>query len=191
LTYASADGNLYAIADDLVSGHSFFDRVNLGSSSVTQVADLGLGFEGGGLFTGGLTFNPNDGLFYAMSADGGGVSRVFNSISPGGTVTALFSLGDGSLAFNGGLLFNPDDGRFYAISNDGLSNSALNSFALGGGGAFNSEFALGQGFNNVGLTEIPSVPEPSTAGLFATAMVGLAALKRLIRHRNSINGGQL
>jgi hypothetical protein len=182
LAFDSADGNLYAIADDSISGHSFLDRLNLGSSTVTQVLDLGLGFEGGGLFNGGLTFDPVNGKLYALGSDNNnGVTRPLYEIDLGASaVTFKFSLGDGSLSFNGGLLFHPDNGLFYVISNDANANSELNSFSLGGGaGSLTPLFSLGQGFNNVGLTEIPSIPEPSTGILFATAAAALIALRRL------------
>jgi hypothetical protein len=184
LTYDSADGNLFAITNDfLVTGHSFLDKISLSDMSITPVVDLGLGFEGGGLFTGGLTFNPNNGLFYAMSADTNGVSRVFNSISLSGTTTFLFSLGFGTDSFNGGLAFNPADNRFYVISNDSSANSTLKSFALGGG-LITSELSLGQGFNNVGLTIVQSnsVPEPSSGWLLGSALfLGLCISVRIKR----------
>jgi hypothetical protein len=168
LTFDSADGNLWAISNDFVStGHSFLNRISLSAAQVTPIVDLGLGFEGGGLFTGGLTYDPNNGLFYAMSADGNGVSRQFNSIALSGASgfsTFVFSLGIGFDSYNGGLVFNPGDNRFYAISNDSSGNSTLRSFSLGGG-LIVSELGLGQGFNNVGLTlaESSAVPEPSSA----------------------------
>ena len=183
LTFDSADGNLYAISNDfLITGHSFLDRISLSDMSVIPIVDLGLGFEGGGLFTGGLTFDPNNGLFYAMSADANGVSRQFNSITlsgASGTSTFLFNLGIGADSYNGGLVFNPADNRFYTISNDSQGNSTLKSFALGGG-LIQTELAIGQGFNNVGLTlvESASVPEPSYGPLLGGALfVGLCILK--------------
>jgi hypothetical protein len=158
LAFDSSDGDHYAVADDPVSGDSSLDRISLGPSSVTPVVDLGIGFEGGGLFTGGLKFDPADGLFEVLSSDGSGVSRAFSSIALNGTVTPLFNLGDGSISFNGGLLFDPSGGQFYAISNDGLENSTLDTFTLGGAGAFTPLFSIGQGFNNVGLAETPRPP---------------------------------
>jgi hypothetical protein len=176
LTFDSTDGNLYAISNDFqVTGHSFLNRISLSDMSVIPIVDLGLGFEGGGLFTGGLTYNPNNGLFYVLSADANGVSRQFNSITlsgASGTATFLFSLGIGADSYNGGLVFNPADNRFYAISNDSSANSTLKSFALGGG-TITSELALGQGFNNVGLTLVQSasVPEPSSGLLLGGALL--------------------
>lgn len=185
LTFDSTDGNLYAISNDfLVTGHSFLDRISLDDMSIIPIVDLGLGFEGGGLFTGGLTFDPNNGLFYAMSADANGVSRQFNSITlsgASGTSAFLFSLGIGNDSYNGGLVFNPADNRFYTISNDDQGNSTLKSFALGGG-FINTELALGQGFNNVGLTLVDSAstPEPSYGPLLGGALLlgGLSLKKR-------------
>ena len=88
----------------------------------------------------------------------------------------------GSLGFNGGLLFEPGNGLFYAISNDVNGASELNSFSLGGGaGSLILLFSLGSGFNNVGLTEIPAVPEPATGLSFVTAVAALAALCRMRR----------
>ncbi len=182
LTFDSADGNLYAISNDfVVTGHSYLDRLSLSEMSLTPIVDLGLGFEGGGLFTGGLTFDPNNGLFYAMSADTNGVSRQFNSITlsgASGTSAFVFSLGIGTDSYNGGLVFNPADNRFYTISNDSQGNSTLKSFALGGG-FINTELALGQGFNNVGLTLVDSasVPEPSFGPLLGVALLACWILK--------------
>ena len=187
LTFDSADGNLYAISNDfLVTGHSFLNRISLSDMSVVPIVDLDLGFEGGGLFTGGLTYDPNDGLFYTMSADQNGVSRQFGSIALGGasgTAAFLFSLGTGTDSYNGGLVFNLADNRFYAISNDNSANSILKSFALGSG-LITSELALGQGFNNVGLTlvESNSVPEPSSWSLLTGAL--LVGLTVRIWHSN-------
>jgi hypothetical protein len=176
LTFDSADGNLYAIANDfLVSGHSFLERVSLSDMSITPVVDLGLGFEGGGLFTGGLTYDPNNDLFYALSADINGVSRQFNSIALSGSSTFLFNLGIGTDSYNGGLVYNPADNRFYAISNNNSANSTLKSFPAGGG-LITTELSLGQGFNNVGLTLVQSdsAPEPSSGLMLGGALlVGL------------------
>lgn len=171
VTYDSADGFLYAVSTDS-TGDSLLNRIDLNTSSVSAVKDLGVGFEGGGLFNGGLTFDSSDGQLYAIGFDGGsGASRALYSISTSTfSVTSLFNLGDGSVSFNGGVLFNPADGLFYAIANDGAGNSTLDSFTLGGGGAFNTISSLGSGFNNVGLTEIPAtagVPEPPSWLLLA------------------------
>ena len=87
-------------------------------------------------------------------------------------------MGNSQSSFNSGLLFDPGSGFYYAISNDGLGNSTLNSFTLGGAGAFNPLFSLGQGFNNVGLAQMPEVTEPST---FQLAGIGLAFASRLRR----------
>jgi hypothetical protein len=181
LTYDPADGKFYAILHDGASGHSFLDRISVQGLSVTSILDLGLGFDG--LFAGGLTFDTQNGLLYVLSVDNNGVSRVFSSINTGNnTVTALFSLGDGSVAFNGGLVFNPCNGLFYAISNDDQGNSTLNSFNLGGGAL--SLLALGQGFNNVGLTLVQSaVPEPSSVILVAASLIALTRLRRNTRSR--------
>jgi hypothetical protein len=179
LTFDSGDGNLYAIADDLISGHSFLDRINLGSSTVSRVLDLGAGFEGGGLFTGGLTYDTNNGLLYALGADSGGVSRAFYEISlAASTTTFRFDLANGTLAFNGGLLFDSLSNQFFAISNDSNGNSALTHFALNGGGTLVPDFLLGLGFNNVALTEITPVPEPSW--LFAAGLGGMILGRKLM-----------
>jgi hypothetical protein len=183
LTYDFSDGNLYAVSTDFNSGHSSFDQISIGGASVTPLFDLGSAF--GGLFIGGLTFDSNNGLFYAMSADINGVSRVFNAIDPGNnSVTPLFTFGDGSVAYNGGLLFNPGDGLFYLISNDGLGNSTLNSFDLGGGGNPSPVLTLGSGFSNVGLTQIPGVPEPSARFPMAAALIALAAAVRRFKSKS-------
>jgi hypothetical protein len=182
LTYDPADGKFYTIFNDGASGHSFLDRISVQGPSVTSILDLGLGFDG--LFAGGLTFDTQNGLFYVLSVDNNGVSRVFSSINTGNnSVTTLFSLGDGSVAFNGGLVFNSGNGLFYAISNDDQGNSTLNSFTLGGGAL--SLLALGQGFNNVGLTLVPNsaVPEPSTGILVAASLIALTRLRRNARLR--------
>ena len=87
LTFDSTDGNLYAISNDFqVTGHSFLNRISLSDMSVIPIVDLGLGFEGGGLFTGGLTYNPNDGLFYVLSADANGVSQAVQFHHPVGSI---------------------------------------------------------------------------------------------------------
>jgi hypothetical protein len=120
--------------------------------------------------------------FDAMS----GASRLLYSISTTTySVTPLFGLGDGSISFNGGLLFDPGSGRFYAISNDGGANSTLDHFSLAGGGAFTTDFALGQGFVDVGLTDAPSaVPEPSSLFL-VISLSPLLLEKKLSRRRKN------
>src|SRR5229473_2988030 len=62
------------------------------------------------------------------------------------TSQALYNMNDLNDGFNGGVTFRGSDNLFYAIKNDSSGNSSLISFALGGGGAFNTLQAIGTGF---------------------------------------------
>jgi len=92
-------------------------------------------------------------MFYAISGDGMGIPRQFNTVTIGGgaSVGSPFLLGDGSVGFVGGLAFRPDDGLFYSLFDDGTGSSTFASFALNGGGAVQTVAPAGTGFNG-GLT---------------------------------------
>jgi hypothetical protein len=175
LTYDSADGKLYAVTIDNIGVNGApnpeLDLVSTaGAVQAVSLASLIVGSTDGG-----LTFDPITGLFYFLSDDGLGASRVLSSISLNGTVTNIFTLGDGTISFNGGLLYDPGSGGFYTIGNDGSGNSSLYAFNLNGANTLNvvlSDFAVG--FNNVGLTE---TPEPSSAIMFSASLAAIAALK--------------
>lgn len=174
LVYDFTDGNLYAITNDFTNtGHSFFEQISPTTGAVTQVLDLGLGFDG--LFTSGLTYDTANGLFYTVAADSNGISRQLDSIAlTGGIVTQIALLGDGSTQFNGGIVFDPSTGALIGISTDTAGGSVLLQINLQGqipGG--NADSPFGQGFTNSGLTLVSSsVPEPSAViplGLLFTA----------------------
>ena len=120
---------------------------------------------------------------YSIAGDSFGVQREFKLIDPAtGSVSTLFTLGDGSVAYNGGLSYNSYDEQFYAVANDPFGTSALVAFdllgnpggpitALGfgflgglayaGGGTF---YAIG---DNAGVQTLYSVAVGSVTPLFA------------------------
>jgi hypothetical protein len=140
-----ANAELFSIAGDDQGVPRDFHEISTNTSTTTQLFPLGDSSIG---FNGGLTFNPGDGLFYAVrnDSDGNSALTLFSLAGPG-TLSEVFSLGVG---FNGGLAFNPADGFFYAISNDVSGASTINRID-----SLNTSvtplFGLGVGFNG-GLT---------------------------------------
>lgn len=105
----------------------------------------------------GLTYDPNDGMFYAVMDDGSGNSSLVKfSPSGGGAFSAVMALGYSNLtlAFNGGLVFDNNDGDFYSISNSPTGSSVLFRIDAGAGTVQRLTEALPLSFNG-GLTVNP------------------------------------
>jgi hypothetical protein len=102
---------------------------------------------------GGLTFDPLNGEFYAISNDSAGRSNLVRIDLASDTVTTVGgSLGFG---FTGGLAFDPSSNLFYAIGSDNSGFSTLFSFNTDASG-IKALFPLGFGFNGASLTLGPS-----------------------------------
>jgi hypothetical protein len=102
---------------------------------------------------GGLTFDPLNGEFYAISNDSAGRSNLVRIDLTSGTVTSVgVSLGFG---FTGGLAFDPSSNLLYAIGSDNTGFSTLFSFNTDASG-IKALFPLGFGFNGASLTLGPS-----------------------------------
>lgn len=190
LAVDSGKSTLYAIASDAFGVSSLY-RIDLGVGA-TALGVLGSGYYGG------LAFNSVDGELYAISGDDFGVQRRVSRIDPdaagGPAVTALFDLGDGSLAFQGGLVFDALAAHFVVIGNDAFADSALYSFTGAGATSLVDLAApVGVGFINVGLTFGPDVtiepvptPEPAAALLLGIALPLLGLFGRRVRRHERI-----
>lgn len=77
-----------------------------------------------------------------------GIGRVVTQLSAGGSPTAVFTLGDGSVAYNG-LSFRPADSSFYAVGTDAFGQSSLVSFGAGGAASLGTVGPLGNGFSGM------------------------------------------
>lgn len=166
---ASQGDRLYAVAQDFNGAASLY--------RVDGAAPTLLGALGGGLY-GGLTYNPRDGLLYAIAADDTGVQRrllaIDASASGGPTTTTVFDLGDGTRAFQGGLAWDDADRRFVAIANDSSGASQLVAFTRSDAASLvDLATPLSPGYVNAGLAWTPAVPEPHAGWLL---LAGLAAL---------------
>ncbi len=108
-------------------------KISMGAVALT----LGLLSSGGLQATALFSFGP----------DNMNDPRSFTFINTtNSTSQALYNMNDLNDGFNGGVTFRGSDNLFYAIKNDSSGNSSLISFALGGGGAFNTLQAIGTGF---------------------------------------------
>ena len=115
--------------------------------TIRFAAALGSGYNGG------LTFDPLNGEFYAISNDSAGRSTLERIDLASGTVTPVgVSLGFG---FTGGLAFDPSSNLLYAIGSDNSGFSTLFSFNTDASG-IKAVFPLGFGFNGASLTLGPS-----------------------------------
>jgi len=152
---AQSDTQLYALANDFTGASSLY-AIDLVGSSVSLV-DGPLNFG----LAGGLTWNPDDELLYALGSDTNFVQTLY-SIDPTipGSATAITDpLGMGVI---GGVDYAGVDGVF-AIGNDGFGPSVLRSLTLGlGGGSGNPLFALGQfpSYTFAALTSGPAFDVP-------------------------------
>jgi hypothetical protein len=95
------------------------------------------------LSSGGLQAIP----LYSFGPDNMNQPRSFTAIdTQNSTAQPLYNMNDLNDGFNGGVTFRASDNLFYAVINDSFGNSSLVSFALAGGGAFNTVQAIGTGF---------------------------------------------
>jgi hypothetical protein len=170
---AFAGSDLYAIRNDS------FGASSLVRLDVPNAAVVDLGFNLGFGFTGGLTYNNNDGNLYAISNDGPSTLLRLNL----GTLTTNAMTVDLSGAFfNGGLAYDSASSRFYAIGNNNLGEGALYSFT--GTTLDATSLAIGQGYYYASLSTGSAVnpppgsevPEPSSIVL---AFAGMAILAKL------------
>jgi hypothetical protein len=179
MVYDPLDGNLYALQNDFVNtGNTYIDQITT-AGVVNQLFSIGFDFEG--FQTGGIAFDPINGLFYVLGADSNGVSREFDSVSLSGAVTLLSTLGDGSINFNGGLYYDPSSDLLSVIGNDSSGDSSLTLLSTDGSIVPASGGSQITGLNNVSLTSFSaSTPEPGTAVLTggSVLLIGLAALRR-------------
>jgi hypothetical protein len=84
---------------------------------------------------------------YSFGPDNMNDPRSFTAINTSNsTAQSLYNMNDLNDGFNGGVTFRSSDNLFYAIINDSSGNSSLISFALGGGGNFNTLQSIGTGF---------------------------------------------
>jgi hypothetical protein len=185
LAYDPGGDALYAIQTDLsflAPPSSSLYRIDLGVSPTLNPLGPLSGIYGGGA-GGGLTFDGNDGMLYAIAWDAFGIPRTLSEIDPTpASDTPVFDLGAGDLAFSGGIAYDAVGDSFYAIANDFLANSTLTTFALPDAGAYTPVGpSFGQGFLNTGLALAPNVvpppprPAPEPPGL-ALMLLGMAAL---------------
>ncbi|MBI4877169.1 MAG: hypothetical protein HY822_21250 [Acidobacteria bacterium] len=98
-----------------------FNSISTGGVT-TPLFDLGDRSLG---FTGGLAFNPDNNLFYAIANDSSGNSSLVSFSRSGGGYVPIGSLGAG---FFSGLAYNTLDHSLYGIS----SGSELNRIGIGG-----------------------------------------------------------
>ncbi len=160
LTYNSANGTFYAVANDSL-GNSTLQSFPLASPSPPSIAATGLGTA----FLNGLTYDSANGDLYAVSNDGSGDGEL-NQVATSGAVTPTLALTGLTVGiFDGGLTFDSGNGLFYFLSDDGSGASrVLSSIQLSGGVVSANIFSLGDGsvsFNG-GLLYDPS------SGLFYT-----------------------
>jgi hypothetical protein len=140
------DSQIYAISTN-DAGESFLNLVTPAfpatSSTIRQVAYLGLGF------TGGLTYDFADGVFYAIAQQNG--TATLYAIDP--HTFAAHSVGSlGNLSFAGlayeplSHFLQPPADVLYAVANDATGASTLYKISLGTTLSVTSVMALGSGF---------------------------------------------
>ncbi len=173
---AHRSGALYAIGSDGFGASTLYQVT--GGSATAVGSGVGFGFYGG------LTYNADDDLLYAIAGDSSSVQRALYKVDvTSGAPTFLFNLGDGSIGFDGGLAYDDSADLFYAIGSDSFANSGLYSFTLAGNGAVTAiGSSFGQGFVNRSLAMLPGdvtpVPEPPTLALLSSLLfLGLVSRK--------------
>jgi hypothetical protein len=160
LTYDSATGNFFAIANDGL-GNSTLQSFLLAAPSPPSVAATATGVG----FLNGLGYDSSDGNLYAVSNDGAGNGEL-NRVATNGAVTPTLALSGLTVGlFDGGLTIDSSNGLFYFLSDDGSGSSRVfSSIELSGGVVTADIFMLGDGtvsFNG-GLLYDPA------SGLFYT-----------------------
>jgi uncharacterized protein (TIGR03437 family) len=147
----STDGTGGGITGNLVQGT---DGSFYGMSGSGGAPELGTIFKvsPGGTFTtiytfagqlpggqapsGGLTLGA-DGNFYGTTVDGGtGGNGIIFKITPGGTITTLYSFPLGVASLCLGAMTQGTDGNFYGSTSQGGKNSGGEVFKITPGGAF-------------------------------------------------------
>jgi hypothetical protein len=108
-------------------------KISIGAATLTLTLLSSLGLQAAALYSFGPD-NMND-------------PRSFTAINTSNSTSQpLYNMNDLNDGFNGGVTFRGSDTLFYAIKNDSSGNSSLISFALGGGGNFNTLQGIGTGF---------------------------------------------
>lgn len=186
MTHRSSVDGFYAVSTSSTGESTLLLVTPTGSAGVVGApGSLGIGFIGG------LAFGSSTDLLYGIAADLFGVPRVLNAIDlDAGTATALFELGDGSLAFNGGLAYDDVAGEFRVIGSDFTGASSLYSFDLSGATSLAALGGIGPGYLNASLVMAPALdprpaPEPGTLSLLLAAVLGVRFLSATPRHRRT------
>jgi hypothetical protein len=141
LTYDSANGTFYAVANDGL-GNSTLQSFPLTSPSPPSIAGTGMGSG----FLNGLAYDSANGNLYAVSNDGVGDGEL-NQVASSGAVTPTLGLSGLTVGiFDGGLTFDSDNGLFYFLSDDGSGASRVFSYIQLSGGVVTADiFTLGDG----------------------------------------------
>lgn len=94
LTFRVSDGLLYAFSGGASGGvQREFKSIDPSSASVTDLFELG---DGSFSFSGGVAYNPHDGLFYAVSNDWSGASTLQSFTLDGpGSLNTISGIGGG------------------------------------------------------------------------------------------------